>query len=174
MPLKQLLVFLSLIILAGCKNNSGNLLIEPIDENLNGRLITGQGLNPNYYSQKDLFQYYEVANDGALPADSLFLKLNTFISKKYKRTAIGQASTLTVFFYKKSWFNNYDKHIYEAAMYSENGNIEDYHDDLLARIWLVKLNKTGDQYLRYCWFYKQGAESVERKDTVDMKNVFLR
>ncbi|MFD2324624.1 hypothetical protein [Mucilaginibacter galii] len=51
--------------------------------------------------------------------------------------------------------------------------MEDYHDDLIARIWLVKLNKMTDQYLRYCWFYKQGAESVERKDTVDMKTIFV-
>ena len=169
--LKHLIYTVFLITLTGC-NRSEVMVYEPINKELNQHLLTGKNLDNHYYSPKNVLQYYQISNYESLPANLFCSRLNTFIYKTYSVNDVKQPESFTMLFYKKSLFNNYSNHVYDAAMFSEYGNLEGYNSSLVARVWLDKLKGDNDKYIRYYNSYNSANNLFERTDTVSLNQVF--
>jgi len=135
--------------------NPDNMSIEPIDKELNERLITGDRLRPELFSRTDLLQYYQVAD--------------AFISTTYKLEDIGKANTFTVFFYNKKMTVDYSENLYESVRDNENGAISGQEDNLLDVITFQKIKGSDDKLLRYRIQYNDGTPVLDLKDTLEIK-----
>ena len=149
--------------------NPDNMSIEPIDKELNERLITGERLRPELFSRTDLLQYYQVADADGLPPEDVQHKLDTFISTTYKLVDISKANSFTVFFYNKKMTVDYSENLYESVRDNENGAISGQEDNLLDVVTFQKIKGSDDKLLRYRIQYNDGTPVLDLKDTLEIK-----
>jgi hypothetical protein len=120
-------------------NRHAALTIEPISKEFNERFLTGEMLDSSYFSTKDVMQYYQVSNFGALSPENLLAKLSWFTSSRYDLKKMDTVNNLTLFFYRKRMFVDYSDHLYESARDNENRTLEGYSNDLIAYITYERL-----------------------------------
>jgi hypothetical protein len=142
------------------------MIIESIDKEFNEQLLTGKGLDSNLFSTKELLQYYQISNFSHLSQNDFQLKLNEFVSKNYK---LNNFSNFTILFYKKESFVNYSDYVYEAARDNQNGSIEEYKSNLIAKIVIVKVIDDQEKVVRYTTLYDNDLVVFEKIDKISLK-----
>ena len=140
-----------LIFLSACHVKS-SLRIQPIDAELNHKFMSGDGLDSNYFSTKQIFQYYELENSDYLSKSELLKTINAFIEKQYVLSGRNNTESLRIFFYRKDLFSRYGNNVYESAREQESGRIEDENDNLVAQVDFTK-NSNRFTYLRVSTVY---------------------
>lgn len=120
-------------------NRHSALTIEPISKEFNERFLTGEMMDRSYFSSKDVVQYYQVSNLGALSPKNLLAKLSGFTSSRYDLKKMDTVNNLTVLFYRKRMFVDYSDHLYESARDNDNRTLEGYSNDLMAYITYERL-----------------------------------
>jgi len=136
--MKKQIIILGIISLIAGGCGSKELKITPITGSRN--------VEPNshvYHIGNDEFQYYTIANYKHIAHDSLYKELNIYIHSEYPYEMTGNNGLFTAFFYKKSLFVNYQKHISDAIR-SEFGSIYGHNDNLIAKIYCIE--RKDDQY----------------------------
>ena len=123
MMTKSILLLLLPAVCYGCSNK--NVSIEPIGDS--GRYKMGN----------DEFQYYTIANYKNRSPDSMLAMLSNFCSRKHLIRPVAQDEFVSIFFYKKTLFANYQEHISDAIR-SEMGSIDEYSQNLMAKIYYFK------------------------------------
>ena len=159
-----LLNILLIINFYSCTNNN-TMIIEPIDKEFNEQLLTGKGLDSNLFSMKELLQYYQISNFSNLTQNDFQLKLNEFVSENYK---INNFSNFTILFYKKENFVNYSKYVYEAARDNQNGSIEEYKSNLIAKIVIIKAKDDLEKAVRHTTLYDKDSVVLEKIDKINL------
>lgn len=120
-------------------NRHAALTIEPISKEFNEHFLTGEMMDPGYFSTKDVMQYYQVSNFDALSPKDLLAKLSGFTSSQYDLSRMDTVNNLTVLFYRKRMFVDYSDHLYESARDNDNRTLEGYSNDLMAHISYERL-----------------------------------
>ena len=152
----------------GCSSNS-NPIIEPVDAELNSRLLTGKDLEPGLFSHTDVVQYYQIDNANGKPAKNLIAYLQQFADAKYPVAGLARRNMFTIYFYQKKLFVNYDSHLYEYARDNENGAIDGHHDDLKAMLNYYKYPALPHKLVRHATVYKKGEPLLTVIDTLQTK-----
>ncbi len=147
------------------------MTIEPIDKELNGRLLTGKNLDTRLFSTKDLLQYYEVSDYKGLKPEAIQKKIDGFIKAKYKSSDLSQANQITFLFYKKDIFTDYRKYVYEAARDTEAGFLSEYPDRLVSQVEFLKIKGDDIKILRRRTVYRKEEILLSKEDTVNIKAV---
>ena len=168
---KILSVILLIGTVFGCAKTS-TMTIEPIDKELNGRLLTGKNLDTRLFSTKDLLQYYEVSDFSGLNPAAIQEKIDSFIKAKYKSTDLSHANQITFLFYKKDLFTDYGKYVYEAARDTEAGFLSDYPDKLVSQVEFLKIKGDANKVLRRRTVYQKEEILLSKEDTLNIKAVF--
>ncbi|WP_374951510.1 hypothetical protein [Mucilaginibacter sp.] len=117
------------------------LVVQPISEEFNHEYLTGKGLNTDFYSTKDVMQYYQVSSYDDLTDNEVLTKLDSFAMASFLPGNIGHIQTITFLFYKKKMFVDYRDHLHESAREDENGHLIGYNDELLANITLERMKE---------------------------------
>lgn len=156
-----LIFFVSIFV--GC--GEGKLVIIPIDQELNTRLWSLQGMDQRLFDTSRRLQYFEVS--GSLNLKSIALKdsLTDFISKSYPLKKVSAFKEVGFFFYQKSAFNTYGNKVFLAARDSENGLIEGETDNLLGHIWFTKLPEQSI-VLRRMLVFDGHIAVLDQQDTI--------
>jgi hypothetical protein len=141
------------------------MIIEPIDKEFNEQLLTGKGLDSNLFSTKELLQYYQISNFSNLTQNDFQLKLNEFVSENYK---INNFSNFTILFYKKESFVNYSNYVYEAARDNQNGSIEEYKSNLIAKIVIIKAKDDQEKAVRHTTLYDKDSVVLEKINKINL------
>lgn len=131
------------------------MTIIPVDEELNEKLVSGKGLDPNYFSTKNIFQYYEISDFKHLPENDFKTTLDDFIIKQYAFADVSKSDEFIIRFYKKKILTDYGDHVYEAARDDESGSIWEHQDNLAAMIWLSALDKGNKKVVRRLIRYEE-------------------
>ena len=147
------------------------MTIEPIDKELNGRLLTGKNLDTRLFSTKDLLQYYEVSDFNSLEPNAIQENIDSFINAKYKSTDLSQANQITFLFYKKDLFTDYRKYVYEAARDTEAGFLSEYADKLVSQVEFLKIKGNELKILRRRTVYQKEEVLLSKEDTVNVNAV---
>jgi hypothetical protein len=74
----------------------------PVDEELNEKLVSGKGLDPNYFSTRNIFQYYEISDFKQLPENDFETTLDDFIINQYAFADVSKSDEFIIRFYKKN------------------------------------------------------------------------
>jgi hypothetical protein len=164
------LSILCITVYYGCSNRE-ELSVEPVSKEYNDQFLTGKGLDARFFSTKDVVQYYQVSRFNTLPPKVVLAKLNAFVNARYETSMRDSVSTLNVLFYKKRWFADYDKLVYEAARENENRSLDGHSDDLVAWITYQKVKGDNDKLILGRFFFLNHAsrKPLEERDTVDLK-----
>ena len=148
-------------------NRHAALTIEPISKEFNERFLTGEMMEPGYFSTKDVVQYYQVSNFGALSPKNLLAKLSGFTSSRYDLKKMDTVDNLTVFFYRKRMFVDYSDHLYESARDNDNRTLEGYSNDLMAYFTYERLKTDRRQVKVHKYLFStDDHKSIERTDTI--------
>jgi hypothetical protein len=148
-------------------NRHAALIIEPISKDFNERFLTGEMLEPSYFSTKDVMQYYQVSNFDALSPRDLLAKLSGFTSSRYDLKKMDTVNDLTVLFYRKRIFVDYSDHLYESARDNENRTLEGYSNDLMAYITYERLKTDRRKIIVDRYLYPTDDDKpVEQTDTI--------
>ncbi|WP_345954435.1 hypothetical protein [Mucilaginibacter sp. PAMB04168] len=134
-------------------NRHAALKIEPISIEFNERFLTGERLDTNYFSTRDVMQYYQVSNYGNQSSKNLLAKLSTYTSSRYHFKNMDTVNNLTLLFYKKRMFVDYSDHLYESARDNDNRTLEGYSNDLIARITYERLKKNRQKIVVTKYLY---------------------
>jgi hypothetical protein len=78
----QELFSLTVLAMLSC-NGHAAFTIEFISKEFNERFLTGEMLEPSYFSTKDVMQYYQVSNFSALLPKDQLAKLSVFTNFRY-------------------------------------------------------------------------------------------
>ena len=162
------ILFLNILLIPSFYNctNNNTMIIAPIDKEFNEQLLTGKGLDSIFFSTKELLQYYQISNFSHLSQNDFQLKLDEFVSKNYK---INNFSDFTILFYKKESFVNYSDYVYEAARDNQNGSIEEYKSNLVAKIVLVKQKGDQEKTDRHMTHYDRGVVVFDKIDRISLQ-----
>lgn len=147
------------------------MTIEPIDKELNGRLLTGKNLDARLFSTRDLLQYYEVSDYKGFKPEDIQKKIDSFINAKYKSSDLSQANQITFLFYKKDIFTDYREYVYEAARDTEAGFLSEYPDRLVSQLEFLKIKGDALKILRRRTVYQKEEILLSKEDTVNIKAV---
>lgn len=160
-----ILALLCLVMLS-CNRYSA-LTIEPISKEFNERFLTGEMLEPSYFSTKDVMQYYQVYNFGDLSPKDLLAKLSGFTSSRYDLNKMDTVNNLTVLFYRKRMFVDYSDHLYESARDNDNRTLESYSNDLMAHISYERLKTDRRKVKIHKYLFPTDDDKpVEQTDTI--------
>ena len=129
----QILAAFSLLTLTNSCTQQNDLVVQPISEEFNHEYLTG-GLDTNFFNTIDVTQYYQVSNYGNLTDKQILTKLDSFAIASFPPGKSPDIQELTLLFYKKKLFVDYEDHLYESARENENRHLEGYSDELLAII----------------------------------------
>lgn len=159
----------TIALLTGCYgcNSASPPVIEPIDAELNSRLITGKNLEPGLFSTTDVVQYYEIDHANK-SAKQLATYLQEFANNKYPLAGLARRNSFTVYFYQKKLFVNYDSHLYEYARDNENGKIDGHNNDLKAMLNYYKFSARPNELVRHTSVYNKGVNQLTVIDTLPL------
>ena len=163
--LKKLSLIALLLCLYSCAKS--DMVIKPVDAEMNKKFLTGEGLDLRLFSTKDVFQYYKIDGNTGIAEKELAEKLNTYIRKKYFTANTKLPETLTILFYRENSFSNYGDGIYTAARDNESGMIDDEDDNLIARSRITHIAENTLQ--RYTVIYDKDKILSEATDTIPAK-----
>lgn len=167
--MKNAISFLTILLITNFYScNTNNMIIDPIDKEFNEQLLTGDGLDSNLFSTKEIVQYYEINNYSDLPIKDFVSKLNQFSIDNYKFNDIKDKNDFTILFYKKETLIDYSKDIYESARDNQNGFLQDYSQNLVVKIRL-KAILDSDKVSSEISFYKKDKLDKEFKETIILK-----
>lgn len=162
---------LLILLIVGLYSCSGDVSvqIEPIDQELNERLLDGKGLDSRLYSRKDLLQYFEVSGSSNADPKATQQKIDQFISINYNTKRVMKADQITFLFYRHSIFTNYGNYVYETARETENGLLPGLNDNLLSRVQFFRIQGNDNYILRKRIVYNQNKMVLFREDSVAVK-----
>lgn len=160
------IILLAACLICGCSKTE---LVEPISQEYNARFLTGKGLDPRYFSTKDVVQYYQVSGFEGLSSNTIFAKLDTFVNAHYKAGLTDSIESLNILFYRKKWLAGYNKLLYESARDNENRTLTGHSDDLVAWITYERLKGEPVKLIRSRSYFAQGKPPLEQRDTVILK-----
>ncbi|MCP9611088.1 hypothetical protein [Coprobacter tertius] len=149
---KIILLLLLPAICHGCSDE--NVSIEPIGDS--GRYKMGN----------DEFQYYTVANYKNCSPDSLLKILCNFCRQKHLTKSVAQNDFVSIFFYEKTLFADYQEHISDAIR-SETGSIDKYSRNLIAKIYYLKIAHDKNVVLTKI-IYNKDSIILLKRDTLEM------
>lgn len=143
------------------------MIIEPIDIEINQRLLN-KSYDPNYFSGKELYQYYQIADFKDLSEEKFESSIREFVKQMYDFKKLNGFSEITIHFYIKGMFNDYSDKLYESARDNINGNIIDNQDKLISMIMYKKLSKQDDNIQWEEIYYRYDNENIviEKTDTL--------
>jgi len=155
-----LIIFASIFL--GCGEEKLNII--PIDQELNTRLWSLDGMDQRLFDSNRRLQYFEVSGYKNLKPVVLKDSLENFITKSYPVKKIGVFKEVCFFFYQKSAFNAYGDKVFLAARDSENGLIEGETDQLLGQVWFTKLAEQS--LLRRTLIFDGHVAVLDKQDTI--------
>lgn len=147
-----------------CSNNI--VAIEPINTELNQQLLTGNGLDPNLFSRKEITQYYQIDNYEQLTSAKLEGELNEYVSGNYTLKQIATFRQVNIIFYQKKLFKNYNNHLYTLVQDSDSGFISNYKNDLVGVVSFEKLKGKRGKLLRKTRIIQNSENTFQRTDTI--------
>jgi len=162
-------LFVITLVTLSCSCNNA-IHIAPVSKEYNEQFLTLEGLDPHYFSKKDVAQYYQVSGTKGLSPKQFIAQLHEFAQANYKFNKMDSVQTLNLLFYRKQLFTDYSKGLYESARDNENGLLEGYSNDLLARITYQRSPDKPLKISRSSYYY--GAEANDRlelRDTLFIK-----
>ena len=140
-------IILAGIFMSSCKNDAA-LIIEPISKVYNTKFLTGTGLDRRIFSTTDVVQYYQIDNYDSLSDKILLDTISKFVNMHYPLIGTDSIKRMTIFFYRKRFFVDYNDNLYESARDNENRTLEGYADDLIARVDCKKYDPNKGHILR--------------------------
>lgn len=154
---------ISLLLLSyGC-DQKGGLTVQAIDTTFNQRYMTGNGLDSNLFSRKEVVQYYQVANFGGLQDHQLLAKLD---SVAMANVLPDRLKSVTFLFYKKKAFVDYRDNLFESARETENGHLIGHNEDLLASIIVERMKENSQKMSIRRLLYEKNK--LKLKETVNI------
>jgi hypothetical protein len=163
------ILFVITLVTVSCSCNNA-IHITPVSREYNERFLTLQGLDPDYFSKKDVVQYYQVSGTNGLSPKQFIAQLHEFAQANYKFHKMDSVLTLNLLFYRKQLFTDYSKVVYESARDNENGLLEGYSNDLLARITYQRSSGKPLKISRSSYYYGGEAnDRLELRDTISIK-----
>lgn len=164
------MIFLWLVTMLLSCQRQPNLLIESISKESNEAFLTGKNLDPRLYSTKIAFQYYQIKGYTHLPAKDIAFKLDSFVKLRYPLKENRHRKSLTIWFYRKQLYSDYDDVVYESARESENGSLIGHPEDIVALLEL-EFQANGERTLikHICVYHPERGEPLVKLDTVNMK-----
>jgi hypothetical protein len=159
------LIALFVAILSSCNNS---LTIEPISKEMNDNFITGKRLNTNYFSTQDVMQYYQISHYSALSAAELQGKLHKFVQAKYRLKKNDTLNNLTILFYEKKLFGDYEDIVFESARDNENRTLIGYEDNLIARTEFTRLKNENGKAAYWQLLYIKDSKPLSKIDTIEL------
>ena len=158
--------FLLVFLFGNCTGNAV-LVIEPISRESNESFLTGKGLDTNYFSTKDVVQYYQVSGYKNGSSAQLLLKLQAFVMEHYHVKNMKDIQQLEILFYRKKMLSNYSDIVYESARENEMRTLTDHNDDLVASIDFERLTNDPKVVIRRAIIYHTGYNKpLIRTDTI--------
>lgn len=139
MKVKYLSV-LVVVSLCACAKRDG-IVIEPIDEELNRQLITGERLNVNLFSSRNIVQYYQISNSDTDKSQELRAAIDEMIQRNYSPTMISSFETMIIHIYRKGIFDNYEDEVYQAARDNEFGSLDNRNGDKIGLVYFRTINR---------------------------------
>lgn len=156
------------LFISSCKNDK-ELVIEPIDQNLNPTDSLLLKSSKNIISI-DAFEYFQISDYESYSKKELLEKLNGFVKENYAvKYKINRYNTYTILFYKKSFFINYKNEINKDRIDPEFGFFSDYKNMQIAMIYFNKINNSNN-YLLSSVLYDKDSILIEKVDTIKLKN----
>ncbi len=144
--------------------------IIPIDQELNTRLWSFEGMDQRLFDTNRRLQYFEVSGYNSLKSNVLKDSLTNFVEKNYPLKKVTAFQEVGFFFYQKSAFNTYADKVFLAARDSENGLIEGETNKLLGQIWFTKLPEQSI-VLRRTLVFDGHVAVLDQKDTIHIDGV---
>ncbi|MCZ4222910.1 hypothetical protein [Pedobacter rhodius] len=140
--------------------------MQPISDEFNRQYISGKGLDTNYFNPNDVMQYYQVSNYEDLADNQILSELEVFATTRFPSYKLQQLRKLTLLFYKKKMFIDYQDHLYESARENDNRRLEGHAKELLASITLERTNKNSKNMSRKSVLYDNGKFKMKLIDTI--------
>ncbi|MHA4896280.1 hypothetical protein ACXZ1K_16120 [Pedobacter sp. PWIIR3] len=156
-------VFSLLIVMYSCRQQI-DLAIEPINEEFNHKYLNG-GLDTNFFNTIDVTQYYQVANYGDLTDKQILTELDSFAMASFPAGKFPDIQELTLLFYKKKMFVDYNDHLYESARENENRRLEGHSDNLLAAITFKRVKENPKKMSFHSIVYND-KDHITENDTI--------
>lgn len=160
---------ISLLTLIGACSRNTKLVVEPINEELNHNFLTGERMDTNYFSTRDVMQYYQVSKYRGLPDHQILKQLDSFAIATYSSKKLDQLQKLSLLFYKKQMLVNYNDHLYESARDNDNRRLEGYADQLLAAIIFERIKENPKRMSYYRLLYDKNKLLIKAGDTILVK-----
>jgi len=164
---KLFFIILIMINLYNCKMNN-NMIISPIDKEFNEQLLTGKGLDLNFFSRLEVVQYYTIKGYDDLLTNEFKSKVEKFILEKYNYNEVIKRKYFTILFYKDD-FTDYKKNLYESARDNQNGFIEGGNQKLILKIALQSINEIDKKVNMKVIHYEKGEVVTEYVSILDLK-----
>jgi hypothetical protein len=147
----QLVIALTVFCCISCGNDT--VEIEPIDPEFNTQLLTGERLDPNFFSRKDILQYYQIDNYKAKSATELAKVLTDYTTLYYNTSQLAVFNQADIIFYQKKWFKDYSSHLYTLVQDNDSGFITEYKDYLIGVVSFEKIKNNSDKLIRTVRIY---------------------
>jgi hypothetical protein len=162
----EISIVISLAMLIYSCNQHKDLVVQAINKEFNHQYLTGEGLDTNYFNTNDVVQYYQVSNYSGLAVDQILTKLDRFALMSFPSSKMNHLQKLTLLFYKKEMFIDYNDHLYESARNNDNRRIEGYSEKLLATITFEALKERPKRMSSKKIFYENGKFQMKLMDTI--------
>lgn len=144
-------------------------MVQPISEEFNNEYLTGKGLDTNYFSTSDVVQYYHVSNFDGLQANQLLANLHAFSIASFPPGKLAHIKKLSLLFYKKKLFVNYNDHLYESARDNDSRRLLGYNDELLACISFERIKDASQKMSLKQILYCKGKLQNKVIDTISVQ-----
>jgi hypothetical protein len=167
MNIKYNTVFIAffIVVVSSCNNS---LTIEPISKEMNDDFLTGEGLDTSYFNTYDVMQYYQISHYSTLSATELQGKLNKFVQNRYQLKKNDKLNNLTILFYKKKLFGDYEDIVFESARDNENRTLIGYEDNLIARTEFTRLKNENAKAAYWQLLYIKDSKPLSKIDTIEL------
>jgi len=143
--------------LYNCKMNN-NMIIKPIDKELNEGFLTGKGLYSNLFNTTGVIQYYTIKN---YDTTDFIPKIEQFIIKQYKYEDIIKTKQVIISLYKERFLGYSRRSLYESARDNEFGGIEGFDEYFIFKIILENTHNSSKEVTMSVIHY----DEVESKHT---------